>query len=93
MEELLKVVKVKMGPEHPETLSIMHHLAMSYRYQGKLKEAEMLAVHVSDGLKAFVGAKHPVTIESEENLEIIRKEMAKKNKGSILSKIFRHKKH
>ncbi|KAF8336169.1 hypothetical protein F5887DRAFT_1247388 [Amanita rubescens] len=93
MEQLLKVVKVEMGPEHPETLSIMYHLAMSYRHQGKLKEAEKLAVHVSDVLTALVGAGHPLTIENEENLEIIRKEMTKKNKGSILSKIFRHKKH
>ncbi|KAF8348016.1 hypothetical protein F5887DRAFT_1259533 [Amanita rubescens] len=93
MEQLLKVVKVEMGPEHPETLSIMYHLAMSYRHQGKLKEAEKLAVHVSNVLTALVGAGHPLSIENEENLEIIRKEMTRKNKGSILSKIFRHKKH
>ena len=39
----------KLGPDHPNTLSTLNNLAMSYKDAGKLHEAIALLEQVRDG--------------------------------------------
>ena len=60
--------KKLLGAEHPDTLSSMANLAVTYSDQGNLNEAEQLEVQVLDMRKKVLGAEHPDTLTSMENL-------------------------
>jgi hypothetical protein len=46
------------GQEHPDTLTIISHLAFTYYYQERRTEAVELAVEVVDVLKMLQGLEH-----------------------------------
>ena len=60
-EETLALMKVKLGPDHPDTLNSMNHLAISYRQAGKLDLALPLHEEALGLLKAKLGPDHPAT--------------------------------
>ena len=41
-EETLKIQKAKLGPDHPDTVTIMNNLAQAYQAAGKLDLALLL---------------------------------------------------
>ena len=51
-----------LGPEHPNTLTIMQNLARTYSDQGGYKEAEVLQLKVMDLAKKVLGLAHPRTL-------------------------------
>ena len=57
-----------LGEEHPDTLTSMAHLALTYLDQGRWEEAEQLFVQVSETRKRVVGEEHPETLASTANL-------------------------
>jgi hypothetical protein len=57
-----------IGAEHPDTLTSMANLALTYRDQGRWKEAEELDVQVMETRKRVLGAEHPDTLTSMANL-------------------------
>ncbi|KAF2133614.1 TPR-like protein [Dothidotthia symphoricarpi CBS 119687] len=57
-----------LGPEHPDTLTSMHNLALTYQSQGRWKEAEELDVQVVEIRTRVLGSKHPKTLGSINNL-------------------------
>ena len=57
-----------LGPEHPDTLTIMANLASTYRSQGRWKEAEELQAQVLEMRKRVLGPEHPDTLTSMANL-------------------------
>ena len=57
-----------LGVEHPFTLSSMANLALTYRNQGRWKEAEELVVWVMGMFKRVLGAEHLNTLTSIANL-------------------------
>ncbi|KAA6407334.1 MAG: hypothetical protein FRX48_08882 [Lasallia pustulata] len=57
-----------LGTGHPDTLTSMGHLALTYSGQGLWKEAEKLEVQVLEIRKRVLGAKHPDTLTSMSNL-------------------------
>ncbi|KAH6986840.1 hypothetical protein EDB80DRAFT_655789 [Ilyonectria destructans] len=68
-----KAVKTRvnmLGEEHPDTLSNMADLALTYWNQGRWKEAEELQVRVMETRKNILGEEHPDTLSSMNNLAL-----------------------
>ncbi|KAA6408070.1 MAG: hypothetical protein FRX48_07811 [Lasallia pustulata] len=57
-----------LGTEHPDTLSSMRNLALTYSLQGLWKEAEKLGAQVLEIRKRVLGAEHPDTLISISDL-------------------------
>ncbi|KAF2715848.1 hypothetical protein K431DRAFT_189444, partial [Polychaeton citri CBS 116435] len=53
---------------HPSTLTSMITLALTYRDQGRRKEAEELEAKVMEIRRAKLGANHPGKLNSIANL-------------------------
>jgi hypothetical protein len=53
-----------LGEEHPDTLTSMANLALTYRNQGRWKEAESLFVQVMEMEKKVLGEEHLLTLTS-----------------------------
>ena len=68
LEEAWKIQKVKLGPEHPDTLISMNNLAAAYRNAGKLDLAVPLFEETLKMTKAKLGPEHPRTLISMINL-------------------------
>ncbi|GLB08582.1 hypothetical protein AtubIFM57258_004479 [Aspergillus tubingensis] len=66
--QVMELSKRVLGPEHPDTLSSMSNLALTYSYQGQWKEAEELQVQVLELRKRVLGPEHPDTFTSMSNL-------------------------
>ena len=49
----------KLGPQHPETLISIYHLATLYSHQGQYFEAEKLHTEVLTGIERVLGRDHP----------------------------------
>jgi tetratricopeptide (TPR) repeat protein len=59
-----------LGDEHPDTLTGMHSLALTFWNQGRWKEAEELNVQVTQTRKRVLGDEHPHTLLSMGNLAL-----------------------
>jgi Tetratricopeptide repeat len=66
-EKVLEVCKRTLGVEHPDTLTSMSSLAISYRNQGRLMEA---VENVLEVCKRTLGVEHPEILESMDNLAV-----------------------
>jgi len=60
--------KKKLGADHPDTLTRMANLAVTYQNQGRWDAAEELQVQVMETRKKKLGADHPSTLTSIGNL-------------------------
>jgi eukaryotic-like serine/threonine-protein kinase len=58
----------KLGADHPNTLSTLNNVAMSYKDAGKLHEAIALLEQVRDARLRTQGADHPDTLTTLDNL-------------------------
>ncbi|KAF8598148.1 hypothetical protein BDV93DRAFT_526951 [Ceratobasidium sp. AG-I] len=59
-----------LGNEHPTTLTCMQNLAVAFRRQGRLGEAEALQTEVIELNKRVRGHEHPFTLTSMHNLAL-----------------------
>ncbi|KAJ1310580.1 hypothetical protein OPQ81_007309 [Rhizoctonia solani] len=57
-----------LGNDHPDTLSTMHNLALTYSNLNRLDEARDLQVQVLDAWKRVLGDDHPDTLKTMHNL-------------------------
>ena len=73
-----------LGAEHPDTLAGMDNLAITFRGQGRLNEAEQLHVQVIDMLKKLLGAEHPAILASMSNLAKIYSDQGRWNEAEQL---------
>ena len=64
----MNACKVKLGSDHPDTLSSVGNLASTYWNQGRWDKAEKLEVDVMNAFKAKLGLDHPHTLTSMGNL-------------------------
>ena len=71
LKDSLEIKKVKLGPDHPDTLMTMNNLAGCYMQSGNLDQALPLMKETLELLKAKVGADHPNTIRTMNNLASI----------------------
>jgi tetratricopeptide (TPR) repeat protein len=60
----------KLGLDHPDTLTSMNNLAVTFRNQGRLDAAEELHMQVMETSKKTLGADHPDTLASMNNLAL-----------------------
>ncbi|VUC29568.1 unnamed protein product [Clonostachys rosea] len=66
--QVMKTFKIKLGEDHPNTLTSMNNLASVLWNQGRWKEAEKLEVQVIETRKMKLGADHPSILVSMNNL-------------------------
>ena len=59
---------LRLGKEHPDTLTSMANLASTYLHEGRWDEAEKLQVQVMETSLKVLGAEHPDTLTSMANL-------------------------
>ncbi|KAM6494353.1 hypothetical protein JOM56_010714 [Amanita muscaria] len=62
--------ETRLGEKHPDTLTTMSNLALTYSNQGKQKEAESLQVKVMEASKEIHGPLHPDTLTAMGNLAL-----------------------
>jgi hypothetical protein len=67
---VIKVRKRTLGEEHPNTLSVMANLAISYSNQGQTHEATELEMKVIEVRKRTLGEEHLNTLSVMANLAI-----------------------
>jgi len=58
----MKKRKRLLGDDHPDTQTAIGDLALTYKEQGRLKDAEALEVFVVDKRKRLLGEEHPYTL-------------------------------
>ncbi|CAG8063314.1 unnamed protein product [Penicillium nalgiovense] len=68
--QVMESRKTKLGEDHPDTLTSMANLAVTYRNQGRWEEAEQLEVQVMETRKTKLGEDHPDTLTSLANLAV-----------------------
>ncbi len=56
--------RVKLGEEHPDTLSSMNNLALLYYLRGRYEEAESLYLKCLDVRRVTLGEDHSATLSS-----------------------------
>ena len=66
--QVLALLKEVLGPKHPNTLTSMNNLALTYSEQGRSSEAEQLQVQILALRKEVLGPKHPDTLNSMNSL-------------------------
>src|SRR5262249_57868636 len=66
--EALGMARARRGPDHPETLLVMHNLAVSYAQAHRLDEAIPLFAEVVRLRKARLLPDHPDTLASLDGL-------------------------
>lgn len=59
-----------LGEEHPDTLTSMGKLAITYSLLGRLKDAEELQVRVTKANVRTLGNMHPNMLRSMGNLAV-----------------------
>jgi tetratricopeptide (TPR) repeat protein len=69
--QVMEIRKRVLGAEHPDTLTGIGNLALTYWNQGRWKEAEDLEVQVMEIRKRVLGAEHPDTLTNISNLALI----------------------
>ncbi|KAJ5901450.1 hypothetical protein N7495_001978 [Penicillium taxi] len=62
--QVMDTRKRVLGPEHPDTLTSMKNLALTYWTQRRWKEAEELEVQVMETSKRVLVPEHPDTLSS-----------------------------
>ncbi len=68
MRKQLRLAKAKLGPDHPNTLTVMFNLAAIYRDAGQLEKALPLVEETLKLRKAKLGPEHPDTLTGNERL-------------------------
>lgn len=61
-----------LGPDHPDTLTSMNNLAVTYSNQQRWAEAETLQLQVVNGCKKSFGLQHPHTQTAASTLTYIQ---------------------
>jgi hypothetical protein len=65
---VIEIQKEKLGADHPNTLTSIGNLTVTYSQQGWEDEAEKLSIQVIGILKEKLGADYPSTLTSMANL-------------------------
>jgi tetratricopeptide (TPR) repeat protein len=82
--QLLKTRKKVLGPEHPDTLTSMSDLALTYLDQGRWEEAEPLQVQELETSKRVLGAEHLDTLMSMGNLASTYRNQGRREEAETL---------
>jgi tetratricopeptide (TPR) repeat protein len=61
-----------LGEEHPDVAASLNNLALLYKSQGRYSEAEPLYIQALDICERRLGANHPNTVTTRDNLAYLR---------------------
>src|SRR6516225_8483646 len=67
-EKALALAESSLGPEHPDTLTLVNNVAALYNLLGRLTEAEPLYRRALQGRERALGREHPDTLLCLNNL-------------------------
>jgi Flp pilus assembly protein TadD len=73
-----------LGEEHPDTLTSMGNLAITYWAQGRTAEAAALQEEVLEKQKRLLGEEHPDTLKSMGNLAITYRAQGRTTEAATL---------
>ena len=73
-----------LRPDHRDTLTSMHNLALMYDEQGRLGEAEKLYVQAIEARKRVLGPEHRDTLISMYNLAIFWDKQGRRSEAMAL---------
>jgi tetratricopeptide (TPR) repeat protein len=62
LKQVMEFRKSELGLDHPDTLTSMYRLALTFGYQGLWEEAEELGIQVIERRKKVLGDDHPDTL-------------------------------
>ncbi|MHB1423544.1 MAG: tetratricopeptide repeat protein [Gemmataceae bacterium] len=85
-ERTVELRKAHLGPDHPDTLASMHHLAWAYQDDGRMKDAEALAKQTLARRQALLGPDHYDTLVSMHRLAFVYLESARWEEALTLYK-------
>jgi len=80
--QAVEIRKVVLGEEHPDTLTTLHDLAITYQYQGRWTEAEELQLRVLEISKRVLGEEHPYTLTASHNLALTYQYQGRHTRGT-----------
>lgn len=84
--QMLETNKMRLGFEHPKTLTTMSNLATVYANQGRWKEAEQIEVQVVKASQTVLGPDHPETLSTMSNLASTYVHLGRWQEGEQLGK-------
>ncbi|KAJ7878248.1 hypothetical protein B0H13DRAFT_2545696 [Mycena leptocephala] len=84
---VLEKQKQLLGPDHPDTLTAMANLALTYHKLGRYKEAEPLESTVLEKWKQLLGADHPDTLWAMANLAATYRKLGRSQEAGPLESI------
>jgi ankyrin repeat protein len=73
--QVVETSKSKLGPDHPNTLSMMENLLMMYWQQKKLSQSKSLAIHIMEAKTTKLGPEHPESLWAIFNLGMVNQNM------------------
>jgi hypothetical protein len=71
----MEIRKRVLGPEHPDTLTSMNDLALTWKSQGREQQALDMMIECAELKKHKLGLNHPDIIKHIEMLEKWQSEM------------------
>ncbi|GFY72917.1 uncharacterized protein TNIN_149271 [Trichonephila inaurata madagascariensis] len=69
--EAFELLKVILGPDYPDTLTVQNNVAEALNKQGKYEKASIIFQHVFDKRKGILGSDHPDTLKTKHNMAIV----------------------
>ena len=68
--QVVAIWKTKLGEDHPDTLTSMANLALTYQHHSQWSEADALQLQMMASSKTKLGKDHPGTLRSMAYLTI-----------------------
>jgi hypothetical protein len=84
LERSVQLRTIKLGADHPDTLTAKDSLALLYQAQGKHERAEALYREVLAASIVRLGADHPDTLTSKNNLAFLFRAQGKYERAETL---------
>jgi hypothetical protein len=81
LSQARQTLTATLGPDHPETLTSVHELALAYRLAGKYDKALPLLEETLASLRARLGPEHPRTLAVLSDLGLVYQAMGQLDKA------------
>ena len=80
-EEMLQILRAKMGPKHRMTLNAMHNLALSYMAAGRYDDSLKLQAETLELKTAALGPDDPDTLKTRHMVAVAYKSLGRPEDG------------
>ncbi|MBL1201632.1 MAG: tetratricopeptide repeat protein [Nostoc sp. GBBB01] len=83
-EQCLRIIKKRLGEEHPDFAQSLNNLALLYKSQGRYSEAEPLYLQALTLRRKLLGEEHPDVAQSLNNLALLYKSQGRYSEAEPL---------